>query len=433
MSVAFDPSRLFTPDEALAHRLDERDPLLRHRERFEIPRGADGAASIYLNGNSLGLMPRMARDLVRDELDAWARLGVEGHFKAPTPWYSYHESVREPLARLVGAEPAEVVAMNGLTVNLHLMMTTFYRPTAERHKILVEHDAFPSDTYAVGSQVRVRGYDPSEAVVVARPRPGETFLRVEDVEEILARDGRAIALVMMSGVHFLTGQRFDLERITAAAKAQGCAVGFDLAHAVGNVPLRLHDWGPDFAVWCSYKYLNAGPGAVAGCFVHARHAKRPDLPRFAGWWGNDPATRFRMHLEPEFVARDGADGWQLSNPPILAMAPLRASLAIFEESGMAALRAKSVMLTGYLEFLLRSARDSRYEIVTPTDPEQRGCQLSLRVGDRPKERFDALEAAGIVADFREPDVIRVAPVPLYNTFHEVWRFAHLLEATGLAE
>jgi kynureninase len=306
------------------------------------------------------------------------------------------------------------------------MMATFYRPTPERHKILIESAAFPSDTYAAASQLRVRGVDPSLGLILATPREGEATLRIDDLEELLERRGREIALVLRSGVQYYTGQWFDIERITLAAKRQGCAVGWDLAHAVGNVPLRLHDWDVDFAAWCSYKYLNAGPGAIAGCFVHERHGTNTELPRLAGWWGNDPSTRFRMHLEPEFVPRAGADGWQVSNPPILAMAPLRASLEMFDEAGMEALRAKSLKLTGYLEGLLGLVPGAPFELITPRDGASRGCQLSLRVKDRAQERLAALEAAGFVGDFRPPDVIRVAPVPLYNTFHEVWRFARIL-------
>lgn len=411
--------------EAFARSLDAQDPLARFRERFHIPRGADGRPLIYFCGNSLGLMPAQARALVEQELDDWARLGVDAHFDAKSPWYSYHESFREPGARLVGARPGEVVMMNSLTVNLHLMMTTFYRPARARHKILVEADPFPSDLYAVQSELRLHGYDPAEALLFAAPREGERLIRVEDVEALLAARGGEIALVLMSGVHYLTGQFFELERIARAARAQGCAVGFDLAHAAGNVPLALHDWDADFAVWCSYKYLNSGPGAIAGCFVHERHARAFDAPRLAGWWGNDPATRFEMRAQREFTPRAGADGWQLSNPPILAMAPLRASLALFEEAGAEALRRKSVALTGYLERLLRAIPSARFEILTPAEPAARGAQLSLRVRDGARRVFDALLARGVVGDFRDPDVIRVAPVPLYNTFDEARRFARL--------
>jgi kynureninase len=413
-------------EEASARRLDEADPLRDYRARFHLPQRADGRPLIYFCGHSLGLQPKTVRTLVEQELDEWARLGVDAHFQGQTPWYSYHEVFREIGARLVGARPGEVVMMNSLTVNLHLMLTTFYRPTRERHKILIDEPAFPSDLYALQSQVRLHGFDPAEALLSLRTRNGEHTIRTEDINTLFQERGQEIAVVLINGVNFFTGQRFDLERLTTAAKRQGCVVGFDLAHAAGNVLLHLHDWQVDFAVWCNYKYLNSGPGAVGGCFVHERHGHNPNLPRLAGWWGNDPATRFRMHLEPKFLPRPGADGWQISNPSILAMAPLRASLAIFDEVGMAALRDKSQALTGYLQDLLDRLPAGRFEVITPRDPAQRGCQLSLLIHDRPREVLRTLEEAGVVCDFREPNIIRVAPVPLYNTFEEVERFAGLL-------
>ena len=417
----------FSADEEFARQLDAEDPLRLFRERFHIPAGADGAPLIYFVGNSLGLMPKTTRRIVEQELDDWARLAVDGHFDAATPWYSYHETLREPAARLVGAQPDEVVCMNSLTVNLHLLMATFYRPTKTRHKILMEDPAFPSDTYAIKSQIAHRGFETNESLLLARPREGEHAIRQEDIEDVIEKHGDQIALVLFAGVNFFTGQLFDIEQITASAQKRGCLVGIDLAHAAGNVPLALHDWKVDFAVWCSYKYLNSGPGAVAGAFVHERHATNQDLPRLAGWWGNDPATRFRMHLEPEFVPVPSADSWQLSNPPILAMAPLRTSFAIFDEAGgMAALRAKSTRLTAYLEFLLERAPSRLFTVITPRAPNERGAQLSILIHENPKELFRNLEAAGVKCDFREPDVIRVAPTPLYNTFHEVWRFARIL-------
>jgi kynureninase len=312
-------------------------------------------------------------------------------------------------------------------VNLHLMMATFYRPTKARFKILMEEPAFPSDTYAVKSQIVHHGFDPREALVLARPRDGEFIIRQEDIEALLEKQGDQIALVLFAGVNFFTGQFFDIEKITRAAQKRGCMVGIDLAHAIGNVPLALHEWNIDFAAWCSYKYLNAGPGAVAGAFVHERHATNRELPRFAGWFGNDPATRFRLHLEPEFIPVASADSWQLSNPPIFSMAPLRASLAVFDEAGgIKAVRAKSIQLTGYLEFLLEQAGSDRFTVITPRDPEARGCQLSILAHEHPKELHKELEAAGVKCDFREPNVIRAAPTPLYNTFHEMWRFAKIL-------
>jgi kynureninase len=417
----------YQPDESFALQTDAHDPLARFRDQFHIPAHVDGQPVIYFCGNSLGPQPRATRRLVGEELDAWAQLGVAAHFKDPAPWYSYHELFRDAGARLVGAQPGEVVMMNSLTINLHLMMATFYRPTRERHKILMDQPTFPSDLYAVQSQLRHHGFDPAEALLTVKARDGEDAIRMEDVEETLERRGSEIALVLWNGINFITGQCFDMKRIATAAKRQGCVIAFDLAHAAGNVCMELHDWQVDFAVWCSYKYLNSGPGAIAGCFVHEQHGRNLNLPRFAGWWGNDPATRFRMHLEPRFAPRQGADGWQVSNPSILAMAPLRASLALFDEATMPALRAKSERLTGYLEFLLDRLPRGRIEIITPRDPAQRGCQLSIRVPHQARNLLGALEQAGVVCDFREPNVIRVAPAPLYNTFHEVWTFAHVLD------
>ena len=417
----------FSADEDSSRQLDAEDPLRLFRERFHLPADAAGRPLIYFVGNSLGLMPRATRQIVAQELDDWARLGVDGHFDAATPWYSYHETLREPAARLVGALPNEVVCMNSLTVNLHLLMATFYRPTKSRHKILMEDPAFPSDTYAIKSQIAHHGFGPNESLLLARAREGEHTIRQEDIAALLEKHGHETALVLLAGVNFFTGQLFDIAEITAAAQKRGCMVGIDLAHAAGNVPLALHDWKVDFAVWCSYKYLNSGPGAVAGAFVHERHATNRELPRFAGWWGNDPATRFRMHLEPDFVPVASADSWQLSNPPILALAPLRTSLAVFDEAGgMEKLRAKSLRLTGYLELLLDQMPSRIFSVITPRQPNERGAQLSILVHEHPKELFKKLEAAGVKTDFREPNVIRVAPVPLYNTFHEVWRFAQIL-------
>jgi len=412
-------------EESFARGLDDADPLASYRHEFEQPRDHAGKPLVYLVGNSLGLMPRAARALVDQELEDWARLGVDGHMQARTPWYSYHEVFRETGARLVGARPGEVVMMNSVTINLHLMLVTFYRPTAERSKVLVEDQAFPSDAYAVATHLAARGIDPASRIVTLRPRSGEAALRTEDIESVLQEQGPEIALVLLGGVNYYTGQLFELERIAQAAHRQGALVGYDLAHAAGNVALSLHDWEVDFAVWCSYKYLNAGPGAVGGCFVHQRHGRNTALPRFAGWWGNDPATRFEMRAQ--FVPREGADGWQVSNPPILGMAPLRASLELFDRAGMAALRAKSESLTGYLEALLLGIPESPIRILTPSDPAARGCQLSLHV---PGGRWlhDRLRAGGIVTDYREPDVVRMAPVPLYNSYHQVWRTAQAVRS-----
>lgn len=420
----------YSADEAFALQSDAKDSLRHFRERFHIPVDASGKPLIYFVGNSLGLMPKTARAIVEQELNDWAALAVDAHLDGKTPWYSYHETVRDGAARLVGARPHEVVCMNSLTVNLHLMMATFYRPTKRRFKILMEDPAFPSDTYAMKSQIAHHGFDPREGLVLVRPREGEFTVRKEDIDAAIEEHGEQIALVLFAGVNFFTGQFFDVKSITAHAQKRGCMVGIDLAHAVGNVPLALHDWKVDFAVWCSYKYLNSGPGAVAGAFVHERHATNRELPRLAGWWGNDPATRFRMQLEPEFIPVPSADAWAVSNPPILSMAPLRASFALFAEAGgMEALRAKSVELTGYLEFLLDLKSDGsrkRFTVITPREKEERGCQLSILAHENPKELFAKLEAEGVKCDFREPNVVRAAPTPLYNTFHEVWRFAKIL-------
>jgi kynureninase len=419
------PTR-FELDEAFALQADARDPLRHFRDQFLLPAGPDGKPLIYFCSHSLGLQPKAVQYFVDQELANWARLGVEGHFEGQTSWYTYPELLRGPAARLLGALPVEVVFMNGLTVNLHLMMATFYRPNAVRYKVLLDAPVFPSDHYAVKSQLRQHRLAPDEALLLLGPPEGEHLLHWERIEETLARHGREIALVLWSGVHFLTGQCHDMARLTSLARQQGCVVGFDLSHAAGNVPLQLHDWDVDFAVWCNYKYLNSGPGAVAGCFVHRRHGRNLDLPRLAGWWGNDPDARFRMQLEPEFIPQPGAGGWQISNPPILALAPIRAALALYEQAGMPALRAKSIALTGYLHFLLDALGGQQLQVITPRDPAQRGCQLSLLIEERPRELLESLKEKGMVADFREPNIIRVAPVPFYNTFHEVWRLGSLL-------
>lgn len=418
----------FQSDEEFALKMDAADPLRTYRDEFVIPKRDGGEPVMYFAGNSLGLQPKKARQIVEQELDDWARLAVDAHFKAKTPWYSYHEGFRDSGARLVGAFLGEVVMMNSLTINLHLMMVTFYQPTADRCKILIDEPTFPSDLYAVQTHVRTRGLDPSKAIISVKPRSGEQCIRTEDIEAILAREGKSIALVLLAGVNFFTGQAFDIPRITEAAHRQGCVVGWDLAHAAGNLAMNLHDWNVDFAAWCSYKYLNSGPGAIAGCFVHQRHGKNLDLPRYAGWWGNDPATRFKMQLIPQFIPREGADGWQVSNPPILSMAPLKASLELFDAAGMDELRAKSLKLTGYLRFLLEQNTRDDFQIITPREDEAHGCQLSILMKNQPRQKLKSLEDAGVVCDFREPNVIRIAPTPLYNTFHEVWRFARLFNS-----
>ncbi len=410
--------------KTLAESLDREDPLGAFRERFHITKRENGEEEIYFCGHSLGLQPKSARRYVQEVLEAWARIGVRGHFEGCHPWLQYHEFATEKLARLMGALPLEVAAMNSLTANLHLLMVSFYRPTPERHKILIEAQAFSSDRYVVESQIRFHGFDPEESMIEARTGKDESVIRMDDLLELIEREGESIALILWPGVQFYTGQAFALEKIAEAGHRKGCAVGFDLAHAVSNLVLNLHDSQADFAVWCSYKYLNAGPGAVAGCFVHERHAKRFDLPRFAGWWGHDKSTRFAM--PPRFNPLPGAEGWQLSNPPILSLAPLLASLDLFDEAGMKALRAKSEKLTGYLERLLIERCGDKVAILTPPEPAERGCQLSIRLQDG-KRIHERLIASGVTCDWREPDVIRLAPVPLYNRFVEVFDFVDRLQ------
>ncbi|MBZ4397919.1 kynureninase [Myxococcus faecalis] len=415
----------FEDSQDFARKADAEDALRSFREQFHFPPGPDGKPVVYLAGNSLGLQPKNAARYVQEEMEDWARFGVEGHHHGRHPWLHYHELVTEQAARLVGAKPQEVVVMNTLTVNLHLMMVSFYRPTKERFKILVEGGAFPSDQYAVASQARFHGFDPREAVLELKPRAGEETLRTEDILATLEQHGHEVSLVLLGSVNYLTGQAFDIPAITHAAHAKGCFVGFDLAHGAGNLKLSLHDDGPDFAVWCSYKYLNGGPGSLGGVFVHERHARSKDIPRFEGWWGHDKATRFQMG--PHFDALPGAEGWQLSNPPILQLAALRASFELFDQAGMAALRAKSERLTGYLEFLLDKLPPGYVRITTPRDVKQRGAQLSLRFqGDAPS-MLKRLADAGIICDFRKPDIIRAAPAPLYCSFTDVYRFVKTLE------
>jgi len=418
----------FEEGRAFAEMLDRGDPLRAFRDAFHVPTGASGEEEIYFAGNSLGLLPRRTKDFVDAELEKWSRLAVKAHFSGENPWMPYHELLAGPAARLVGARPSEVVAMNSLTVNLHLMLTSFYRPTPRRFRILIEDRAFPSDDYAVASHAATRGFDPSAAIVRLRARSGAA-VSLPEIAETLEHEGESIALVLLPGVQYYTGQAFDVEAITRLAHAKGCVAGFDLAHAAGNVELRLHDWGVDFAVWCTYKYLNSGPGSVGGCFVHENHGENPALPRLAGWWGHDKETRFRML--PGFRPIAGAEGWQLSNPPILSLAAIRASFEVFDAAGgMAPLREKSVRLTAYLEWLLRRETGDAIEIFTPADSAARGCQLSLRVrsgGASGKRVFEKLHASGVTCDWREPDVIRVAPVPLYNRYEEVFRFVELLQ------
>lgn len=417
--------RDYQPGSEFASALDNADPMREFRDRFNFPDSSDGLELIYFTGNSLGLQPKTAREYIDQELDDWARFAVEGHLQARHPWLPYHEFVTEPMARIIGAKPIETIVMNSLTVNLHLMLVSFYRPEGIRRKIVIERGAFPSDQYAVKSQLRFHGVDPKDSLIELSPRDGESTLRTEDLVEMIEKNGDEIALVLLGGVNYYTGQAFDMAAITEAGHKAGAIVGFDLAHAAGNLQLHMHDWDVDFAVWCSYKYLNAGPGGIAGAFVHERHANSYDLPRFAGWWGHNKRTRFLMG--PEFDPLPGAEGWQLSNPPIFQLAALRASLEIFDDAGMSNLRAKSEALTGYLEYLLSKIDDDRISIITPSDPAQRGCQLSIRVKDSDKLLFDAITDRGVIADWREPDVIRVAPTPLYNSYTEVFRFSTILE------
>lgn len=405
--------------------LDTQDPLASYRERFHLPLQADGRPYIYLCGNSLGLQPKSTQAQLQQELLDWQRLGVEGHFHAKNPWMPYHEFLTNAMAKVVGAQPEEVVVMNTLTVNLHLMMVSFYRPKGKRVKILIESDAFPSDRYAAESQIRHRGYDPAECLLELRPRSGETCLRHEDIAATIAEHGAEIALIMLGNTNYYTGQYFDMQRITAWGHAQGCMVGFDCAHGAGNMPLDLHASGADFAVWCNYKYLNSGPGGMGGVFVHERHLQDKGIARFTGWWGHNKATRFQMR--DAFDPTPTAEAWQLSNPPILAMAAVWSSLQIFEEAGMNNLRQKAILLTGYLEYLVRQLGDEVVQVITPADPTQRGSQLSIQVKAADKALFDEVTEAGVIADWREPDVIRVAPTAMYNTYTEVYDFYKILE------
>jgi kynureninase len=417
----------FQPGQEFARAMDARDPLAGFRDRFCIPKTKGGEECVYLCGHSLGLQPKSAASYLEQELRDWAKLGVEGHFQATNPWMPYHRLLTQQTAELVGAEWSEVVVMNSLTVNLHLMMASFYRPSSQRHKIVIEGGAFPSDQYAVKSQIRFHGFEPTTSLIELTARNGEFCIKDEDIAELIEREGESIALILLGGVNYATGQVFDMAEITKAGHRKGCVVAFDLAHASGNIPLQLHDWGPDFAVWCNYKYLNGGPGCAGGCFVHARHADWKDLPRFAGWWGHEEKIRFQMG--PEFHAMAGAEGWQLSNPPILALAPLRASMEIFSEAGMERLRAKSVSLTSYMEFLLRQNNSAKFSFITPCEPERRGAQLSIRLPEQGRKICDELSGQGVIGDWREPDTFRVAAVPLYNSYGDVFRFVEKFTAT----
>lgn len=412
--------------ESFASKMDQEDPLRRFRDRFHFPIVADQEA-LYFCGNSLGLQPKSVKEYVHRELDNWANLAVDGHFQGEDAWFFIRQKSKPALAEILGAHEHEVVAMNNLTVNLHLLMVSFYRPTPARYKIIVEAGAFPSDQYMLESQLKFHGLDPREALVELSPRAGEYTLRTEDIIQTILEQGEQLAMVNMAGVQYFTGQYFDLQAITEAAHQVGAYAGFDLAHAVGNVPLSLHDWGVDFATYCSYKYLNSGPGNCSGVYIHERFAERPDLPRFAGWWGHDEQERFKM--EKGFVPMHGADGWQLANSNVLALAAHQASLDIFQEAGMHSLRKKSEQLTGYLEYVIRqiSGASGVLEIISPKDPAARGCQLSLLIHRGGKAVFDAWYAQGVVGDWRHPNVIRLAPAPLYTSFMDVFRFGQILE------
>lgn len=408
-----------------AKKQDAEDTLAAFRNKFHIPKDATGKELIYLCGNSLGLQPKITSEYIKEELADWANLGVEGHVEGKHPWLPYHEFLTENMAKIVGAKPSEVVVMNTLTTNLHLMMVSFYQPTKTKNKIVVERDAFPSDKYAVESQLKFHGFDPKDGLILWKPRKGEELCRFEDLEEIMKTHGNEIALLMIGSTNYYTGQSFPLKKITELGHKYDCMVGFDLAHGAGNIQPNLHETGADFAVWCTYKYLNSGPGSLGGCFVHERHANNEQLNRFAGWWGHNKKTRFNMRKD--FDALPGAEGWQLSNPPILSMAAIRASLDTFAEAGFENLRKKSEKLTGYLEFLLDEMKNDAINVITPRNPEERGCQLSIQVKNVDKNLHTKLTEAGVISDWREPDVIRVAPAPLYNSFEDVYRFSEKLK------
>tara|TARA_B100000902_G_scaffold400002_1_gene474435 strand:- start:1453 stop:2703 length:1251 start_codon:yes stop_codon:yes gene_type:complete len=401
--------------------LDANDNLRKYRKQFHIPKQKNGKEHIYFCGNSLGLQPKKTLNSINQEMNDWANLGVEGHLNAKNPWLPYHEFLSDSYSKIVGSKPTEVVAMNTLTVNLHLMMVSFYRPKSNKYKIVIESDAFPSDIYAIESQINFHGYNPKDSIIKIKPRSGESTLRTEDILNVIEKEGNQIALIMLGGVNYYTGQVFDFRSITESAKEKSILIGFDLAHAVGNIKLKLHNWDVDFAVWCSYKYLNSGPGSVGGVFIHEKHHKS-NLPRFSGWWGHNKNDRFNM---PDiFNPIKTVEGWQLSNPPILSLAAVRASLSIFDEVGMEKLVAKSKNMTEYLLFLLKMLESDRIEIITP---ENSGCQISLRVLNGDKDLFDEITKEGVIADWREPDVIRIAPVPLYNSFLDLYNFYKILK------
>jgi len=409
-----------------AKQLDRDDPISYLRKEFHIPKDKEGNEWLYFTGNSLGLQPKITKEYIKQELDDWANFGVEGHFEAKNPWISYHEFLTDTMAKIVGAKPIEVVVMNTLTTNLHLLMVSFYQPTKTKYKIVIESDAFPSDRYAVQSQLAFHGFDPDEALIEWKPRAGDVLLQLEDLEAILDAQGDEIALLLIGGVNYYTGQYLDIKKIADLGHAKDCIVGIDLAHGAGNIQPNLHDSSVDFAAWCTYKYLNSGPGSLSGLFVHEKHAHRKDLPRFAGWWNHNKETRFDMR-QP-FDVMSGAEGWQLSNPPILSMAAIRASLDMFEKVGMDVLLEKSKKLTGFFEYLVNQIVSDSIKIITPSNPNQRGCQLSVQVSNADKNLHKKLTENNIITDWREPDVIRCAPVPMYTSFEDVYRMVNVLES-----
>jgi kynureninase len=414
----------FLTDKNFAIEMDNNDPLASYRDKFYIPLDPNGNEIIYFLGNSLGLQPKGVKVDVEEVLTSWKNLGVEGHFKGNNPWMEMQGNISKRTAKIVGAKPVEVVTMNALTVNLHLMMVSFYRPTPSRHKILIEKKTFPSDQYAIQSQIKFHGYDPESSIIEINPRYNESTLHMEDIKYIIDQEGEEIALILLGGINYYSGQVFNMKNITDMGHAKGCVVGFDLAHAVGNVILKLHDWDVDFAVWCTYKYLNGGPGSLGGCFINEKHHKNSQLPRFSGWWGQNLNTRFLM--PSEFDPIPSAEGWQISNPSILSLSALSASLEIFKEIGMPKLWEKSILLTGYLEYLINELLGDKVTILTPKNTDERGCQLSLVLKEKGKEIYENLVEKGVMCDWREPDVIRVAPVPLYNSFQEIYDFCHIL-------
>ena len=415
----------FEPHLEYALNRDQKDALRPYREAFHIPKDNKGNDLLYFTGNSLGLQPKTTKAVVEQELKDWANLGVEGHFQAKNPWMPYHEYLTQTMAKIMGAKPIEVVVMNTLTANLHFLMASFYSPTKKQPKILIESDAFPSDRYAVQTQLEFHGYDPKDCLIEWSPRAGETLLHIEDLESLLEKQGAEIALLLIGGVNYYTGQYLDLKKIAELGHAKGCKVGIDLAHGAGNIQPDLHASGVDFAAWCTYKYLNSGPGNLGGVFVHQRYAHDKNLKRFAGWWSQNKTTRFDMRQALDITP--GAEGWQLSNPPIISMAAIKASLDLFNEVGMQVLREKSIQLTGYLEYLINELNNPDIEIITPKDPNQRGCQLSIRVKNTDKILHKKLTEKHVITDWREPDVIRCAPVPFYNSFEDVYRMVEILK------